>query len=420
MILSNYEFYANCLKRVIDGEKFYNVLNKDIKNFAAENNEKKDAQAIIGSCIRHYLFFYYTLKTKFKLSNEELIYIVLYILNDYYFTRRYKKEDLIETLNDYISKKSLECDVEAIFKYFDSKTPFELLKDEFNNNVNVKYFSLRYNVPEWIVAMISKQYSMTNAVKTIKAFSSKQRYYVKINEKLHTPDEIKIKETEFTPSTDGMYEYIGKTALRKHPLINNFFLYQTNYFDNEIIRKCKIHLGDSIAVFDDVKTNLVLELFNKADKENIFNFFSSDYSKLIKSLEYLRKYRHEKLVYDQCNVDELDARISRKVNLFLVIPKSSNFTNVNSSPEYLINFKQNTLTEIIEYQGKAIQEASKHVLIGGNLVYLTYTLNKKENNLIVEKFLKDNPGWHLVEEKTVFPNSTEVTCGYYAILHREL
>ena len=76
MILSNYEFYANCLKRVIDGEKFYNILNKDIKNFAAEVDEKKDAQAIIGSCIRHYLFFYYTLKTKFKLNNDELIHVV--------------------------------------------------------------------------------------------------------------------------------------------------------------------------------------------------------------------------------------------------------------------------------------------------------------------------------------------------------
>ena len=420
MILSNYEFYANCLKRVIDGEKFYNILNKDIKNFAAEVDEKKDAQAIIGSCIRHYLFFYYTLKTKFKLNNDELIYVVLYILNDYYFTRRYKQEDLFETLNDFTSKKGITLDVDSIFAYFNSKTPFELLKDEFDNNVNVKYFSLRYDVPEWIVAMISKQYSMTNAVKTIKAFSSKQKYFVKINEKLHAKDELKIKDTEFKPATEGMYEYIGKTALRKHPLINNFFLYQTNYFDNEIIKKCKIQNGDSIAVFDDVKTNLVLELYNKASKENIFNFFSSDYSKLIKSLEYLRKYKHEKLIYDQCNVDELESRIARKVNLFLVVPKSSNFANVNSSPEYLINFKQNTLTELINYQQKAIQEASKHVLIGGTLVYLTYTLNKKENNLIVEKFLKENPGWHLVEEKTLFPNSVEVTCGYYAVLHREL
>ena len=67
--------------------------------------------------------------------------------------------------------------------------------------------------------------------------------FVKINEKLHAKDELKIKDTEFKPATEGMYEYIGKTALRKHPLINNFFLYQTNYFDNEILRKCKIYVN---------------------------------------------------------------------------------------------------------------------------------------------------------------------------------
>ncbi|MBR3605321.1 MAG: hypothetical protein IKL52_04765, partial [Candidatus Gastranaerophilales bacterium] len=350
MILSNYEFYTQCFKKVVEGEKFYNILNKDIKNFQAEANEKKDAQAIIGSCIRHYLFFYHTLKNKFKIHNEDLIYVVLYVLNDYYFTRRYKKEDLIETINDYISRNGITLDVSAIFDYFNSKTPFELLKDEFQNNINVKYFSLRYNVPDWIVLMISKQYSMTSAVKTIKAFSSKQKYYIKINERLHTPEEIKIKDTEFKAATDGMYEYIGKTALRKHPLINNFFLYQTNYFDNEILRKCKINTGDSIVIYDDVKTNLVLELYNKANKDNTFNFFSSDYSKLIKTLEYLRKYKHEKLVYDQCNYDQLESRVSRKANLCVLIPKSSNFTNVNSSPEYLINFKQNSLSELIEYQ----------------------------------------------------------------------
>ena len=103
MILSNYEFYTQCFKKVVEGEKFYNVLNKDIKNFQAEANEKKDAQAIIGSCIRHYLFFYYTLKHKFKINNEDLIYVVLYVLNDYYFTRRYKKEDLLEVGEYYFS-----------------------------------------------------------------------------------------------------------------------------------------------------------------------------------------------------------------------------------------------------------------------------------------------------------------------------
>ena len=420
MVLSNYEFYAKCLKRVIDGEKFYNILNKDIKNFASDDAEKKDAQAIIGSCIRHYLFFYHTLKNKFKLTNEELIHVILYVLNDYYFTKRYKKDDLVETINDYIAKNSIELNVDSIFDYFNSKTPFELLKDEFQKNINVKYFSLRYNVPEWIVSMIAKQYSMTNAVKTIKAFSSKQRYYIKINEKLNAPEEVRIKDSEFIPASDNLYEYIGKTALRKHPLINNFFLYQTNYLDNEVLKKCKFQAGDSIAVFDDIKTNLVLELYNKAQNENIFNFFSSDFSKLIKTLEYLRKYRHEKLVFDQCDVADLEARIARKVSLFLLVPKTSNFANVNSSPEYLINFNQKTLSDFIAYQEKAIKEASRHVLIGGNLIYLTYTLNKKENEFVVENFLKEHPGWHLVEQKTMFPNSTEVTCGYYAVLHREL
>ena len=420
MVLSHYEFYTNCLKTVIEGEKFYNILNKTIKNFEADPNEKKDAQAIIGSCIRHYLFFYHTLRNKFKIKNEDLIYVILYILNDYYFTRRYKKEDLVETLNDYISKNNINLDVNAVFDYFNSKTPFELLKDEFQNKVNVKYFSLRYNVPEWIVAMIAKQYTLTNAVKTIKAFSNKQKYYVKVNERIKSRDEIKIKDTEFKDAPEGMLEYIGKTALKKHPLINNFFLYQTNFIDNEILKKCKIQNFESVIFYDDVKTNLALEIFNKANKENYFGFFSSDFSKLIKSVEYLKKYKHEKFYYGQLPAEDLPANVIRKANLMIVVPRSSNFANVNSSPEYLINFNQQSLSELISYQEKTIEECSKQVLIGGTMIYLTYTLNKKENELIVENFLKTHPGFCLVEQKTFFPNNTDVTCGYYAVLHREI
>ena len=205
MILSNYEFYASCLKKVIDGEKFYNVLNKDIKNFAGDPDEKKDAQAIIGSCIRHYLFFYHTLKTKFKIEDEMLIYVFLYILNDYYFTRRYEKSVLVETMNDYITKNNINFDPQPVFDHFNSKTPFELLNIEFNDKVNVRYFSLRYNVPEWIVGMISKQYSLTNAIKTIKAFSCKQKYYVKINEALNEPQNVKIRDTEFKQGPENLY-----------------------------------------------------------------------------------------------------------------------------------------------------------------------------------------------------------------------
>lgn len=420
MVLSNYEFYSSCLKKVIEGEKFYNILNKDIKNFQGDADEKKDAQAIIGSCIRHYLFFYHTLTKKFNLTDKDLIHVILYILNDYYFTRRYKKEDLVETLNDYISKNNITLDVNSVFDYFNSKTPFELLKDEFQNKVNVKYFSLRYNVPEWIVAMIAKQYTLTNAVKTIKAFSNKQKYYVKVNERIKSRDEIKIKDTEFKDAPEGMLEYIGKTALKKHPLINNFFLYQTNFIDNEILKKCKIQNFESVIFYDDVKTNLALEIFNKANKENYFGFFSSDFSKLIKSVEYLKKYKHEKFYYGQLPAEDLPANVIRKANLMIVVPRSSNFANVNSSPEYLINFNQQSLSELISYQEKTIEECSKQVLIGGTMIYLTYTLNKKENELIVENFLKTHPGFCLVEQKTFFPNNTDVTCGYYAVLHREI
>lgn len=58
---------------------------------------------------------------------------------------------------------------------------------------------------------------------------------------------------------------------------------------------------------------------------------------------------------------------------------------------------------LIPLQQEILQTSSKHVKDGGILVYSTCTLNKKENEKQVEKFLKDHEEFTLVDQKTIFP-----------------
>ena len=53
--------------------------------------------------------------------------------------------------------------------------------------------------------------------------------------------------------------------------------------------------------------------------------------------------------------------------------------------------------EIAELQYKILENACKYLKIGGELVYSTCTLNKRENENIIERFLKNNDGYERVD-----------------------
>ena len=73
-------------------------------------------------------------------------------------------------------------------------------------------------------------------------------------------------------------------------------------------------------------------------------------------------------------------------------------------------------TEITSLQKKLLEVNEQYVKEGGILVYSTCTLNKKENEKVVEKFLKSNPDFSLVKQKTIFPSSDGGDGFFYALM----
>ena len=49
-------------------------------------------------------------------------------------------------------------------------------------------------------------------------------------------------------------------------------------------------------------------------------------------------------------------------------------------------------------------------------LYIPPTLNKKENENVVNKFLKNHSGYKLLKDKTVFPSTVGGDGFYYAIM----
>lgn len=72
-------------------------------------------------------------------------------------------------------------------------------------------------------------------------------------------------------------------------------------------------------------------------------------------------------------------------------------------PEARLGFTPRKLASLVRVQGELIRLAAAHVRPGGCLVYSTCSLEREENETLVQAFLTDAPDWRLEREQTTLP-----------------
>lgn len=95
----------------------------------------------------------------------------------------------------------------------------------------------------------------------------------------------------------------------------------------------------------------------------------------------------------------------------------SGFGIIRRKPE--IRYKNlDDIKELPQIQYNILSTSSRYLKSGGVIIYSTCTLNKKENEQVVDRFLKDNTDFSLVESKTVFPTKNGGDGFFYSILKK--
>lgn len=96
----------------------------------------------------------------------------------------------------------------------------------------------------------------------------------------------------------------------------------------------------------------------------------------------------------------------------------SGFGIIRRKPE--IRYKNlDDIKELPQIQYNILFTSSRYLKSGGVIIYSTCTLNKKENEQIVDRFLNDNTDFSLVESKTVFPTKNGGDGFFYSILKKK-
>ena len=95
----------------------------------------------------------------------------------------------------------------------------------------------------------------------------------------------------------------------------------------------------------------------------------------------------------------------------------SGFGIIRRKPE--IRYKDlDSIKELPALQYKILSTSAKYLKPGGTLVYSTCTLNKRENEKVVEEFINNNSVFKLIKSVTVFPSPDGGDGFFYAVMEK--
>lgn len=257
--------------------------------------------------------------------------------------------------------------------------------------------------PLWLVKMWSKQYGFETCEKICHFNNGVAKPCARVNIRKTSPEEIVKNNPKFQR---------GKLA--KYSLI----------YEGGNIANCEEYKLGLVSIQDEA-SQLVVEYLDLKENDTVLDTCSAPGTKTCAMAEMMNdKGRilalelHEKrceliaqgvrrlglnCIETKC-MDATDlSSLDEKFDKILVDAPCSGYGVLKRKCDIKYHMKSEDMDGIIMIQEAILEEASKHLKENGTLVYSTCTLNKKENDKQIEKFLKKHEDFKCLEKRTIFP-----------------
>ena len=173
-----------------------------------------------------------------------------------------------------------------------------------------------------------------------------------------------------------------------------------------------------VAIYSETPNNIYLELLTRFGKDYPLDVVINHTQSLYETRNVAKAMGYTHLYIYEANYENLLTCISKKVNVFICLPRSSTLDLLRSTPDYFLRVKQEQLDTIIQEEFKCLEECSKYVEVDGELVYMIPTLSRKEAGNLIANFIVKHPNYSLIEEHQFFPFESYDSCMYYARLKK--
>ena len=258
-----------------------------------------------------------------------------------------------------------------------NKNKINYPENEFNR------LSIQYSLPVWLLKMWDKQYGSMQMRNMLPYCNQIMPLYIRYN-------------PNYTFETT--YEHICGT------------LYKTNLnqiANNQLYKDGKISVQDEgsyqICLFLDIKENMnVLDCCAAPGTKSMAIAEMLHHSGHVDCIE-LHEHRKELIEKDiqrlSLNNVSCFCQDARDLSSFLEYDRvlcdvpCSGYGVLSRKPDIKLKMKPEDMDTLIPLQYEILESASKHVKKGGILVYSTCTINKKENEKQIEKFIENHSNY---------------------------
>lgn len=162
------------------------------------------------------------------------------------------------------------------------------------------------------------------------------------------------------------------------------------------------------------KTAYIAEIMENTGKITAFEFYEHRSLLTKKNLERLSVANAEVFCSDATEFNSIYENTADKI---LCDVPCSGWGVIGGKPD--IKWREENVAELIEIQKKILFNASKYVKKGGTIVYSTCTINKNENENVINSFLEENKNFELSEFSVLSDDGEIKTDGILQILPDE-
>lgn len=280
--------------------------------------------------------------------------------------------------------------------------------------------SVKYSVPQNLINMWTKQYGRETCEKFISSINEKPPVFAAPNTAY-----VDCEELLYELKSEGVDGEITGDAVK---ITSSFDLSKLNSFANGLF------------YIQDLSSFLCAKSLDAQPDETVLDICSAPGGKaftIALSMKNRGKiycydlYEHRLKLIDNgakklgINIIETEindgsvynASIPQADRIICDVP-CSGFGIIRRKPE--IRYKElDSVKELPEIQLNILNVSSKYLKSGGRMIYSTCTLNKKENENVVSKFLENDKEFTLIEEKTFFPASDSGDGFFFALIEKK-
>ncbi len=414
-------FYLN--KIINKEESFTSILNKLLANSKLSSDDVRYIRDALKATINKYYFVRYEILKKtnevnMTLNDNEMNILVMCVSIFQYVKFISKNDVIIDLANDFNDFDFMH-EFDDIKKLIDSidETPIDI-KGSFDDSI-VKKISLTYSYPEWIVKMMIKHFGIKNTYKSIAASRRNHDLVINYNPMKVSSDDLNKNLFVKTKLTQTGFNYVGKDKIIDLKEFKNGEVFVEDETTQLLVENMDFKQGDDILIMDDQSSFFAIDTALRCNDFCNIKVACKD-SLSLNNIKVLAK----RFNISSIELFESDAKLlithvePRKMDKVVIIPPSSNLGCIRKHPDYLISLKREELDSLIENEYYILNEVERFVKDRGDLLYAVYTLNLKESQNIIEKFLKEHSEYVLLDQKQVFPYEGPSDGIYFAKLRK--